>query len=47
MNEKAKAPYELTVSIGVAKTEKGIGLKELIERADSKLYEEKGKIKRK
>ena len=46
MNEKAKAPYELTVSIGVAKTEKGIGLKELIERADSKLYEEKEKIKR-
>ena len=47
MNEKAKAPYELTVSIGVAKTEKGIGLKELIERADSKLYEEKEKMKRK
>lgn len=45
LNEKAKAPYELTVSIGVAKVRHGDNLKELIEAADKHLYEEKEKYK--
>lgn len=37
------APYELTVSVGVARAEKGKALKELIEEADKALYAEKGR----
>ena len=45
LNEKAAAPYELTVSIGVAKAKRGIPLKDLIEDADQHLYEEKEKYR--
>ncbi len=41
LNEKAAAPYELTVSIGVARADAGLDLKTLIETADERLYEEK------
>ena len=41
LNEEAKAPYELTVSIGMAKAASGISMKALIEEADARLYDEK------
>ena len=41
LNREARAPYRLTVSIGVTEAEKGTALKELIERADAALYDEK------
>ena len=41
LNREARAPYGLTVSIGVATAEKDMALKELIERADAALYDEK------
>lgn len=41
MNAKAGAPYELSVSIGFTRADKQECLKEVIERADEKLYEEK------
>lgn len=44
LNRKADSPYELTVSIGSAKARQGMALKELIEEADQKLYEEKEKL---
>lgn len=43
LNREAKAPYDLTVSIGVAKATRGKSLKALIEKADAALYEEKRK----
>ncbi len=45
LNEEAAAPYELSVSIGVAKTDEDIPLKNIIDMADDKLYEEKKSIK--
>ena len=45
LNRTANAKYELTVSIGTARAKKGIALKELIEKADEKLYEQKKKRK--
>ena len=47
LNDDAKAPYELTISIGVAHTD-GYAeptFKELAEEADKRLYEEKAKLK--
>lgn len=41
LNREARAPYGLTVSIGVAVAEKRKALKELIEQADAALYAEK------
>lgn len=41
LNRKAGAPYELSVSIGVARADPSLSLKELIETADQQLYEEK------
>lgn len=41
LNATANAPYDLTVSIGVAKAEPGKGLKELIDAADAEMYREK------
>lgn len=45
LNKKAQSPYELTVSIGAAKAERGMTLKEVIDKADQLLYEEKEKVK--
>ncbi|MBQ8119346.1 MAG: GGDEF domain-containing protein [Ruminococcus sp.] len=39
LNEEAKAPYELTVSFGVAKANDDLTLEELIGLADEELYE--------
>lgn len=44
LNDMARVPYELSVSIGIAKADKKIPLKELIENADKKLYEAKEKF---
>lgn len=41
LNEVADSPYDLTVSIGVAEVEQGTSLKEAVEEADQKLYDEK------
>ena len=41
LNKEANAPYELSVSIGIAKAEKSKELKEIIAEADEMLYEEK------
>ncbi len=41
MNRAAQSPYELTVSIGMARAEKGIALKELMEKADEEMYQQK------
>ena len=41
LNAEARAPYPLTVSVGVARAEKDKGLKELLEEADALLYEAK------
>ncbi len=41
LNRAANAPYELTVSIGAVRAKTGESLKELIERADVLLYQEK------
>ena len=43
LNQAAKAPYELSVSMGAVKAEPALSLKELIERADEQLYEEKAR----
>lgn len=39
----SKAPYDLAVSIGVAKANRGKSLKTVLEEADAALYEEKRK----
>ncbi len=41
LNREADAPYELTVCIGAVRAEAGDTLKDLIERADVLLYQEK------
>lgn len=41
LNKEADSPYELTVSVGTAKAEDSMSLKELIEKADGELYEAK------
>ncbi|MBQ7562741.1 MAG: GGDEF domain-containing protein [Lachnospiraceae bacterium] len=45
LNKAVGSPYELTVSIGIAKAEEGLDLKELIEKADGELYEEKKRLR--
>ena len=45
INKEKHAPYDLTVSIGVAKSRQDIPLKELIEEADERLYEAKEKYR--
>ena len=44
LNDEANAPYELTVCIGVSKADKTRDIKDIIEEADKKLYEEKRKV---
>ncbi len=44
LNRDANAPYELTVSIGAARANAGEPLKELIDRADMLLYQEKERV---
>jgi diguanylate cyclase (GGDEF)-like protein len=41
LNQKASAPYDLSVSIGIARAEREESLTEVIEKADEELYEEK------
>ena len=41
MNREADTPYDLSVSIGIARAEREESLKEVIEKADKELYEEK------
>lgn len=41
LNKKANAPYDLSVSIGIARADRGKELKALIEEADEELYEDK------
>ena len=44
LNDEANAPYELTACIGVSKADKTRDIKDIIEEADMKLYEEKRKV---
>ena len=44
LNDEANVPYELTVCIGVSKADKTRDIKDIIEEADKKLYEEKRKV---
>ncbi len=41
INERTKVPFELTVSIGAASSDGELSLKELIDKADEAMYEEK------
>ena len=41
LSAKKSIPFELTVSIGVAKAKTGESLKDLLSRADSTMYKEK------
>ena len=41
INERTKVPFELTVSIGSASSDGSLSLKELIDKADEAMYEEK------
>lgn len=43
LNRAAAAPYELSVSIGIARAQQGKTLKALISEADEKLYKEKAR----
>lgn len=43
LNRVAKAPYDLSVSIGVARAAPDMSLKDLIAKADTYLYQEKAK----
>jgi PleD family two-component response regulator len=44
LNDEANVPYDLTVCIGISKADKTRDVKDVIEEADKKLYEEKRKI---
>lgn len=44
LNAREHSPYELTVSIGHEQASHDISLKDLIEKADAKLYEEKARL---
>ena len=48
LNDMAKSPYEVTVSIGIARTgeHEVLPLEQLAHRADEKLYEEKARLKK-
>jgi PleD family two-component response regulator len=41
LNQKASAPYDLTVSIGIARAKREESLQRVIEKADEVLYDEK------
>jgi len=43
LNREAAAPYELSVSVGIAKAKRNKTLKILISEADEKLYAEKAR----
>ena len=45
LNAESGAPYELTVSIGIAKADRQRPLKEIIDEADDKLYEAKKNLR--
>jgi diguanylate cyclase (GGDEF)-like protein len=45
LNDEANVPYDLTVSVGIAKAEKNQDIKDVLEIADKELYEEKAKVK--
>ena len=45
LNTESGAPYELTVSIGIAKADRQRPLKEIIDEADDKLYEAKKNLR--
>ncbi len=44
LNAREHSPYELTVSIGHEQASRDLPLKDLIEKADAKLYEEKERL---
>lgn len=44
LNDEANVPYDLTVCIGISKADKNRDVKDVIEEADKKLYEEKRKV---
>lgn len=46
VNKRTEIPFELTVSIGIAAADGIMGLKELIDKADEAMYEEKGALRR-
>ena len=46
LNGREGVPYQLTVSIGVAKASRGLSIKALVDEADRELYEEKAQLKR-
>ena len=46
LNDAAKAPYELTVSVGYVPADRSRDLGKIIEAADEMLYEEKARFKR-
>ena len=46
INEKTQIPFELTVSMGVASSDGSLTLKELIDKADEAMYEEKSAYSR-
>ena len=41
LNQNARAPYDLTVSIGIARAKREESLQRVIEKADEVLYDEK------
>ncbi|MBR1507271.1 MAG: diguanylate cyclase [Eubacterium sp.] len=45
LNREAAVPYDLTLSVGVAKATSSISLKDLVAKADEELYKEKEKLK--
>ncbi len=42
LNQEANSPYELTVCIGAAQVKDTASLKDVIEEADARLYDQKG-----
>ena len=46
LNGREGVPYQLTVSIGVAKASRGLSIKARVDEADRELYEEKAQLKR-
>ena len=44
LNERARASYDLSVSVGVATARRGESLKDALDNADRRLYEAKKRI---
>lgn len=44
LNDEANVPYDLTVCIGISKADKTRDIKDIIEEADKRLYEEKRRV---